>query len=61
MSSKDCCKSEKEPNINVTVNVDVPKIVKYTCITGILIVAFIFSSKNLARMLEKGLMEKIKF
>ena len=61
MSSKDYCKSEKEPNINVTVNVDVPKIVKYTCITGILIVAIIFSSKNLARMLEKGLMEKIKF
>lgn len=48
--SNDCCK----PGVTVKVNVDVPKIVKYSCVTGILIVGIIFGSKCFNKMLENG-------
>lgn len=52
----DCC---CEPGVTVKVNVDVPKIVKYACVTGILIVGIIFGTRCFGKMLEKGLFDKI--
>jgi hypothetical protein len=57
MSFKDCCsKKEIEPSsgVNVKVIVDVPKIVRSLCFTGILIVGIIFGTKTFQKMLEKG-------
>lgn len=49
-----CCSSDGERQVSVNVNVDVPKIVKYACITGVLIVAIVFCSKCCKRMMELG-------
>lgn len=57
MSLKNCCKPKDDnanSNVCVNVNVDVPKIVKYSCLTGILIVGIVFGSINFQKMLEKG-------
>lgn len=52
----DCCsKKVPESTVQVNVNVDVPKIVKYSCITGVLIVAIVFGSKIYKKMLESGI------
>lgn len=60
MSKHDCCShKENEANVNVNVIVDVPKIVKYACITGILIVGIIFGTKTFHKMLEEGFFEII--
>lgn len=60
MSKKECCShQENEANVNVNVIVDVPKIVKYACITGILIVGIIFGTKTFHKMLEEGFFEII--
>lgn len=60
MSKQDCCShKENEANVNVNVIVDVPKIVKYACITGILIVGIIFGTKTFHKMLEEGFFEII--
>ncbi|HWT76699.1 MAG TPA: hypothetical protein VN258_18530 [Mobilitalea sp.] len=59
MSGKDCCSNDECRNVNVNVNVDVPKIVKYSCITGILIVGIIFGSKCFGKMLEKGYFDQL--
>ncbi len=61
MASKDCCSSENSENgIIVRVNVDVPKIIKYLCITGIIIVGIIFGTKTFKHMLEHGFFEIIE-
>lgn len=56
--SCDCCSCEPA-GVTVKVNVDVPKIVKYACLTGILIVGIIFGTKCFAKMLEEGFFDKI--
>lgn len=41
----------------VTVRVDVTKIVKYVCFTGIVIVGIIFGTRCYQKMLSEGLIE----
>lgn len=41
------------PGVNVSVNVDAEKIVKYLCITGVLIVSIVFVSKLLRAFLDR--------
>ncbi|HHV13783.1 MAG TPA: hypothetical protein GXX75_26300 [Clostridiales bacterium] len=61
MASKDCCPSENSENgVIVRVNVDVPKIIKYLCITGIIIVGIIFGTKTFKHMLEHGFFEIVE-
>lgn len=60
MSNKCCSPENKEAQVNVNVNVDVPKIVKYSCITGVLIVAIVFGTKIYRKMLENGFLELMK-
>lgn len=60
MSSKDCCSNDCTPSTNVNVTVDVPKIVKYTCVAGVLIVAIIFATKCFLKMLEAGFFELVE-
>lgn len=55
--SKDCCSSKdtdscEEVDVNVKVNVDVSKIVKYVCITAVLIVGIIFGTNCYNKMLD---------
>jgi hypothetical protein len=46
VSMKNCCSpKDNDSCVNVNVIVDVPKIVKYCCISGVLIVGIIFGSK----------------
>ena len=45
----DCC---EEADVNVKVNVDVTKIVKYVCITSVLIVGIIFGTKCYNKILD---------
>lgn len=55
---KDCCTPKtKTEGSSVTVLVDVTKIVKYVCITGVCIVAIIFGTRNYQKMLSEGLFE----
>ncbi len=61
MSHKNCCSSKENDNganVIVNVNVDVPKIVKYSCLTGILIVGIIFGTRCFQKMLEEGFFDK---
>lgn len=44
---------ESQSGTNVHVNVDVTKIVKYSCITSVLVLFIIFGSKVLNQMLKK--------
>lgn len=61
MSQYDCCSSEdQESGVTVRVNVDVPKIIKYLCITGIIIVGIIFGTKTFKHMLEHGFFDITK-
>jgi|GEM_PF-592363 hypothetical protein len=53
-SPDDC---EKQACVNVNVNVDVPKIVKYSCMTGVLIVGIIFGTNLYKKMLENGFLD----
>ena len=39
------CKREQETGTSVTIRVDVTKIVRYLCITGIFVVGIIFGTK----------------
>lgn len=60
MSLKNCCSPKDDnPNADVTVNVtvDVPKIVKCLCITGVVIVGIIFGTKTFQKMLDQGFFE----
>lgn len=52
---KDCYPKEK--GSSVTVNVDVTKIVKYVCVTGVFIVGIIFGTRCYNRLLEQNLLE----
>lgn len=55
MSEKSCCsKNDSAANVNVSVTVDVPKIVKYSCLTSVLIVGIVFAAKCFLKMLETG-------
>lgn len=59
MSLKNCCSSnDVDHKVSVNVNVDVPKIVKYSCVTGVLIVGIIFGTKLFHNMLEEGFFKK---
>ncbi len=61
MSQNDYCSSdEQEGGVKVRVNVDVPKIVKYLCITGVVIVGIIFGTKTFKHMLEHGFFEIVE-
>ncbi len=51
--------SSEESEANVTVKVDVSKIVKYVCAAGIVIVAIIFGTKTFLKMLEKGFFDTL--
>lgn len=42
----------KEPGVSVDVNVDVTQIIKYLCITGVLIVGIIFGIGCLRKVIE---------
>lgn len=57
MSKKSCCLPDNVES-SITVRVDVSRIVKYVCISGIIIVAIIFGNKSSGKMLEKGFFEK---
>lgn len=50
---------DNDANVSVTVNVDVPKIVKYSCLTGIMIVGIIFGAKCFRKVLEEGYLDKL--
>lgn len=55
MSLKNCCTPKENNNqVNVNVIVDVPKIVKYACMTGVFIVGIIFGANLFHKMLEEG-------
>ena len=55
MSSKDCyTPNEAGSNVNVNLSVDVPKIIKYLSISGILIVGIIFGTRSFRNMLDVG-------
>ncbi|NLP35122.1 MAG: hypothetical protein GX359_08005 [Clostridiales bacterium] len=53
---RDCC-TPKGKGSSVTVNVDVTKIVKYVCITGVFIVGIIFGTRCYYKLLDKNLSE----
>lgn len=57
MFKKNCCSKEREGS-SVTVSVDVTKIVKYACFTGICIVGIIFGTRCYHKMLEEGYFDK---
>lgn len=48
---KDCCTTSSEADCNVTVTVDVAKIVRCLCAAGVLIVAIIFGTKCITELL----------
>lgn len=54
---KNCCtpnENDSDAKVTVNVSVDVPKIVKFLCITGVLIVGIIFGTKTFQKMLDEG-------
>lgn len=65
MSKFDCCKSNRADSsienasvgVSVNVSVDVPKIVKYLCLTAIAIVGIIFGSRCYNNMMENGIVK----
>ncbi len=58
MSSKNISPKDTDSSVIVNVNVDVPKIVKYVSVAGILIVGIIFGTKSFRKMLEEGYFDK---
>ncbi|NLK74928.1 MAG: hypothetical protein GX288_06520 [Clostridiales bacterium] len=44
MSKSDCCSTDNK-GTNVTVQIDVTKIVKYVCVSAVLIVGIIFGTR----------------
>ncbi len=61
MSIKNCCTPKDiTRQVNVNVNVDVPKIVKYSCVTGVLIVGIIFGTKLFGKMLDDGFFNQLE-
>jgi hypothetical protein len=60
MSLKNCGstkEADQDANVSVSVVVDVPKIIKYLCMAGVLIVGIIFGTKTFKKMLEEGFFE----
>lgn len=45
-------KNAPETNVNVDVNVDVPKIVKYSCLSAVLIIGIIFGTRTYLKISE---------
>lgn len=62
---KNCCENkhkEKEYGTSsVHISVDITKIVKYLCCTGIIIVGIIFSSRCYRDMIKEGLIKPEQF
>lgn len=56
MSFRKCSQKDTElsSGVNVNVIVDVPKIVRSLCFTGIFVVGIIFGTKTFLKMLDKG-------
>lgn len=62
MSLKDCCptkEADQDSDVRVKVTVDVPKIVKYLCLAGVLIVGIVFGTKTFKKMLDEGFFEVV--
>jgi len=58
MSLKNCCSTKNiKAGANVTVIVNVPKIVRSICFAAVLIVGIIFGTKTFIKMLEEGFYE----
>jgi hypothetical protein len=60
--AKNCCstnETDQDANVKVNVIVDVPKIIKYLCVAGVLIVGIVFGTKTFKKMLEEGFFEVI--
>ena len=51
---------EKKSDVRVSVNVDVPKIVRYLCITGVLIVGIVFGTKTFRKMMDGGFFDVVE-
>ncbi len=51
--SKEKCNSELKDESGLTIKIDVTKIVKYVCVTGIVIVAIIFGTRLLKEFVKK--------
>ncbi len=51
-----CCSTDEDETKSVTVrvNVDVPKIVRCLCVTGVIIVGIIFGTRTFQKMLDGG-------
>lgn len=59
MSLKNCCTpADATSNAKVSVNVDVPKIVKYLSVASVLIVGIIFGTRCFRNMLEENFFDK---
>ncbi len=59
MSLKNCCTpSESASNVKVSVNVDVPKIIKYLSVASVLIIGIIFGTRCFRNMLEENFFDK---
>jgi len=58
--SKCCSSSEEDAKVTVKVNVDVPKIVRYLCVTGVLIVGIIFGTKTFEKMMDSGFFDIVE-
>lgn len=54
MKKNDCCEPKDNKASSVNVLVDVTKIVKYVCFTGIVIVGIIFGTKCYQSMIKEG-------
>lgn len=55
MFGKNCCstsQTDSDDNVKVNVNVEVHKIVKCWCVTGIIIVGIIFSYKAFVKLMD---------
>ena len=55
MSKFNHSSTEADSNVNVTVKVDVAKIIRNLCVAGVLIVGIIFGTRTFKAMLDKGL------
>ncbi|MBB2183775.1 hypothetical protein H0486_12920 [Lachnospiraceae bacterium MD1] len=51
MSRDECCE-KKDTGSSVNVNIDVTRIVKYVCISGVFIVGIIFGTKYFHKIVE---------
>lgn len=57
MSKISCCEPTLPGTSSVNVSVNVTKIVKYVCFTGIVIVGIIFGTRCYQKMIEHGVIK----